>query len=237
MLRPEIIKYIHKKTKKKESTIRSDISRLRRSYGSLSINAVAQLYALQNRTSVLTKLTKEEKNSLPNLRIEKSVILSQKTPKEFKGRKIISYVTYQTTDPFINAHIFETNKTYTYGCYTATFILCRKIIENLLTDIIRKKYPPKKKSNVELYFDTSTGRTKDFSVILSNLNKCSQDFGPDKTLLQRIISYSKPFKDDANDKTHSWYHIVKSKKELDQHNIQDILDMIGKLDANMGSSV
>ena len=41
------------------------------------------------------------------------------------------------------------------------------------------------------------------------------------------------FKDDANDKAHSWYHIVKSRKELDDTNFQDIIEMIVRLEKSI----
>jgi hypothetical protein len=113
--------------------------------------------------------------------------------------------------------------------------LCRKLIENLLTDLIRTKYPQNNLQNVELYFDISRGRTRDFSEIIQNLKKRSTDFGPDKKLLERALLKSEEFKDDANDKAHSWFHILKSPRELDDKNIQDIVDMIGKLHANSKS--
>lgn len=233
-LSPEIVRLLEKKTKKKESTIRKDISLLRRSHGSLPINTVAQIYAIQNRTSVLTKLTTEEKEKLPHLTIDKPIRITQKKSKELKSRKtIIPFIKYESNKKYINDHILETNKTYTNGCYTACFMLARKIIENLLTDIIKQKYPGKGKRSVELYFDIPRGRIRDFSEILAVLGKNSKDFGPDKKLVERIVSKSNPFKDDANDKTHSWYHIVKNKKELDEQNIPDILEMISDLQANI----
>ena len=99
--------------------------------------------------------------------------------------------------------------------------------------MVKKKYPQNKKENIELYFDTGRGRTRDFSEILSNLRKHSTDFGPDKSLLERILSRADQFKDDANDKTHSWYHIVKSRKELDDTNFQDIIEMIVRLEKSI----
>lgn len=113
--------------------------------------------------------------------------------------------------------------------------MCRKLIENLLTDVIRTKYPQNNRQNIELYFDTAKGRTRDFSEIIQNLKKRSTDFGPDKKLLERILVKSQEFKDDANDKAHSWFHILKSPRELDDKHIQEIVDMIGRLQANIKS--
>jgi hypothetical protein len=223
-LDPEMLKHLRKLTGLTEGTIRKEISILRRKHASLPINTVAQIFAVQRGFSVLQKLNREEKAAFPNLEI--STPLRIKRIKQQKSKSIIQFVKYETANRFIKGHVTETNKAYTFGCYTAGFILCRKIIENLLTDIIRRKYPSNKKQNVEIYFDTSRGRTRDFSEILKNLRKRSQDFGPDKVLLERIVQQSDHFRNDANDKTHSWYHLVRNKKELDDTNIQDIIDMI-----------
>lgn len=233
-LDPEIIKKLQEKTGRKKATIQKDIALLGRKYGKLSPNPRAQIYAIQNRTSVRQKLTKEEKESLPNLEIEKPPKITQTNPKNYKKKKIVNFVKYETTKPFVNAHIIETNKAYTAGCYTATFILCRKILENLLSDILRKKYPQKNKKSVDLYYDTAKGRTRDFGEILMNFKKNAKDFGPDKALLQRILQKANPFRDDANKKTHSWYHIVKNKKEIDETEFQDIIDMIKDLEDGLG---
>jgi hypothetical protein len=221
----EILNQLHRLTGLTEGTIRKEISILRRRYASLPINTVAQIFAVQRGFSVVRKLTSVERAALPNLEIGKP-LRTKEVAKKQKSRRIIKFVKYETTNTFIKGHVTETNKAYTSGCYTAAFILCRKIIENLLTDIIRRKYPSNKKENVEIYFDTRRGRTRDFSEILKNLRQHSKDFGPDEVLLERIIQQSDRFRDDANNKTHSWYHLVRNKKELDDTNIQDIIDMI-----------
>lgn len=229
----EILSILVRKTGRAEKTIRNDISSLRGKFGSLPINTVAQIYALQNGGSIRGKLTKEEKKSLPNLDIVKPMKIVQKNPKGKKAKNIVKFINYETTDRFIKAHIIEVNKAYTFSCYTAAFILCRKILENLLTDIIKKKFPQNKKENIELYFDISKGRTKDFSDIITNLRKHSKEFGPDKNLVERILNRANQFKDDANNKTHSWYHVVRIRKELDDTHVQDIIDMIVTLEKNM----
>ena len=75
-----------------------------------------------------------------------------------------------------------------------------------------------KKENLEMYYDLARRRTKDFSVILTNLSQKSFNFAPDDVLVIRIVTLCGEFKDDANDKTHSWYHLVTKKKELDDKN-------------------
>jgi hypothetical protein len=225
MLNPEILHALREKTGRKEKTIRNNISSLRRGYASLPINCVAQIYALQNNTSISKMLTPEEKKAIPHLSIVKSVTIRQKRPRTLKNKSIKQFIKYDTSDPFIKGHVEEVNKCYTYSCYTAAFILCRKIIENLLIDIIKRKYP---KRELHIYFNTDRGRTRDFSEIISNLRSRARDFLPDKVLLEKILTEAEKFKVDANNKAHSWYHLVR-KSELENADVQNILEMLQKL--------
>lgn len=230
-LNPDILDKLKKTTKRADATIKKDIALLGKKYGKLTPNARAQIYAIQNGTSVLQKLTRAEKDSLPNLEIEKPQKISEK-PRKHRVKKYVEFIKYETTDSFIKDHIIETNKTYTHGCYTATFILCRKILENLITDIIIKKFP-KEQRTTEMYYDTRSNRKRDFSEIISNLKKRINEFGVYKGLIDRILNRAEKFKDNANAKTHSWYHLVKSKSEIDDTQIQDIIRMIDKLENNI----
>ncbi len=42
-----------------------------------------------------------------------------------------------------------------------------------------------------------------------------------------------PFKKDANDKAHSWFHIVRSKREIDELDLQNITELIKKLEQSV----
>ena len=70
-------------------------------------------------------------------------------------------------------------------------ILIRKLLENLIIDILRKKYSTQVMS---LYYDTSRGRFHDFSVLLKNLDSRKGEFqyitqNLDKSLIQKINQY------------------------------------------------
>jgi len=231
-LNPRILEFLKKKTGKATQTIKNDISKLRSDFPGTPINSVAHIYARQNDTSVLAKLTNEEKEKVPNVEIPKPRKIRAKSNQ--KGQTIKKIIRFSSSNKFIKGHIDETNRAYSSKCYTATYILIRKILENLIIDIIRKKFPPnKKKENLEMYYDLHQKRTKDFSAILKNLDAKSSSFAPDDALVKRIVKLCKEFKDDANDKTHSWYHLVNKKKELDDKNPQYILDLIEQLSKNV----
>lgn len=127
----------------------------------------------------------------------------------------------------------EINKAYTNGCYTATFILCRKVLENLIIHhILKKKYPDRSRQHREKYLDFSKNRYLDFEKILTNVRNSSDDFLPEKDLAERICDFAEGFKEKANDMTHSLYHIA-TKKEIDEKDFQQILDLVATLEKSL----
>lgn len=143
-------------------------------------------------------------------------------------------IDYDTKDHFIKGHIAEINRAYNARCYTSVFILTRKVIENLIIDILKKKFPEKTLANRELYFDTGRHRYKDFDVILKNFNGKRNNFGTDNVAVSRLCSLASAFKNDANDKTHSWYHLVEDKSEVEKLSISAIFVLIKNLEIKVG---
>jgi hypothetical protein len=232
-LKSEIISYLAEKLDKSPATIRKDISILKGNYGSCTSNAVAQIYAKKYNLSVLNKLDAEDKSCLPNLQVNRPVVVQQKkiVPRE----KIQNFFDYDTANYFIKEHVNEVNRAYTKDCLTCANILLRKIVENLIIDILRKKYPSSSLQDKQTYFDTVKGRYLDFSVLLNNLYAKRTDFDDDcKTIIERLNQLAKKFKDDANDKAHSLYHIVKTKSELDNLDIRTVIELIKELEISVG---
>ena len=232
----DIIVTLAKKLNKKQSTVKKDIYLLRKSYPTSTLNAVAQIYAQTYKQTVYRKLDRDDKNSLPNIQLEKEKITIKQRAQASKSlkKKLIELIKYSTNDYFRKGHLEEINKAYTYTCYTSVFIMLRKIVENMLIDILRFKFPPNTQENKELYFDINQNRFKDFSIIIANLKKKSPDFGIEKKLVERIADLSKSFKDKTNDKTHSWFHLVKNKAEIDELDPQMLIELISRLENNMG---
>jgi hypothetical protein len=209
-----------------EHTIRSAISRIRRKNPSLTLNAAAEVFANKYQTSVQKYFNEKDRDTFKILRIEK---VSIKTSKPISRREIIEIAKYETEDTLLKAHLNEINKTYTCGCYTATFILCRKVLENLIIhNILRKKYPTKSQQDREKYFDFDRNGFLAFSDLLTNLRESAKEFS-DRKLVERICDLAELFKDEANDMTHSLYHIA-TKREIDEKDFQRILDLIRKLE-------
>jgi hypothetical protein len=228
-LKPEILNNLSKQLGLSKNSVRQYISRERTSHPRATLNAAAQLFALKNKKTVLRMLGEEDKKTLPDVEIEKERI-TVKQKMNIKKEKVKIFIDYQTADHFKSGHIDEINRAYTHNCYTAVFILTRKIIENLIIGILIKKFP----KNRCLYWDDVKKRYLDFSVVLGNLLKMKNDFGTNVSAVDRFHQLAKPFKSDANDKTHSLFHLVKNKKELDDIGIKDIVELIGVLEKEVG---
>jgi hypothetical protein len=224
-LNPEVLHFLRENLGKKESTIRSEISRLKRKFKGTTLNAIAQVYAEQNHLSVLKFIGKTDKETIPNYELEKPTILKINKNRKI-NEKIKDVVKYETNDHFLKKHIEEINKAYTRKCFTCVFILARKVFENLVIQILKQKYPPTIPQNRDLYFDIVRGRNKDFSDVLDNLYKKRTDFIHEKKeAIERLNQKLKPFKKDANDKVHSLYHIVENAKEIDDLNLDTIIEL------------
>lgn len=233
-LEKEILEILSQRTGKEKSTIRSKISRKKQRHPTLTSNAAAHLIAQEYNTSVLQKLDIEDKESLKGIQnqtislppVKRSITKSRSIGNSQK--KLI--INYSTSNYFIKEHIIELSKAYHAKCYTCVFIFFRKILENLIIDILRAKFPSRR----ELVFNISQGRYHDFSIILDNLYKERKSFSIDgKDIIKRLHQLVKPFKKDANDKTHSWFHIVKSVNEVDQIGLENIIELIKILEVEV----
>jgi hypothetical protein len=221
-LNVKILDHLSKKLDLKENSIRQYISGIKVKYPELTQNAAAHFFALSRRETVRRMLTKEDKKTLRGTEIIKPERIKVKQIKENKN-KVIEFFKYNTDNEFLRGHINEIDKAYTATCYTCVFILCRKVIENLIIAILEKKFPRER----VLYWDNARERYLDFSIILNNLYNKRLEFNPSKIgAIERLKQLAKPFKKDCNNKTHSLFHLVKRKKEIDDIGINEILGLI-----------
>lgn len=220
----KILVYFKEKLGVAPKTVRNNISNLLKEHPSLTRNALAQVYALSKRGNVLKYLDSEDRANLYQIKVKPPIEVQVKT--RVKKEHLLILVKFETTDRFINGHIDELNRAYTYKCYTACFILARKIVENLIIDILKSRYPEKILKNKEMYFDTQQKRFKDFSLILKSLYDKRNDFGSKNKAVEKLYNLSLVLKDNANDKVHSWYHLVRQKEEIDKLELKDIIELI-----------
>jgi hypothetical protein len=231
-LDPRIVEWLKERLKGRisEKTIRPTISKIARKDAS-TLNEAAAKFAQKHGESLPRRFMKSKVTEKPEIRT--LTTSREPCPRPKRERAIIQFAKYETTDRFLKAHLNEINKTYTFGCYTATFILCRKVLENLIVyHILKKKYPTKSKEHRQKYYDSARGKILDFSVLLTNLRESAGDFNSEKPLVERICQLSDGFKETANEMTHSRYHIAR-KNELDEKGYQEMLEQISELEKSL----
>ena len=95
----------------------------------LAENASAQIYAKRHKFTITRLLDPVDRQALSQLEIKKVIVPIKQ--RKMKKEKILNFASYETTNSLLKGHIKEISRAYTYRCYTATFILCRKVLENL----------------------------------------------------------------------------------------------------------
>lgn len=78
-------------------------------------------------------------------------------------------------DEFYDSLISDINESYQAGIDEATLVLSRKLVENLLIDLLRGKYGHSG-GNIELFYDTNNRQFRRFSTLVENLNENMEDF-------------------------------------------------------------
>jgi hypothetical protein len=236
-LNPEILNILHERTGKAIPTLRSEISRIRQKHPTLTSNAAAHLVAQKHNSSVLQKLDPEDKESLKGVSITNKVNaltevkIAPRVRDTIDKKQTKPIINYESEDYFVKEHIKELSRAYYSKCYTAVFILFRKIVENLIIDILKAKFP----GRFDLIYNSALHRYHDFSIVLENLYRERSTFTHDgKNAIERLNQLIKPFKKDANDKTHSWFHIVKSPSEIDNLQLHSIVELIIFLEKEVG---
>jgi hypothetical protein len=79
-------------------------------------------------------------------------------------------------------------------------VMLRKLLENLLIDILRKKYGT---SELSLYYDTTRRRFQDFSVLVENLRAKESEFHYITDRLGKSIKDINAYRELGNVSAHS----------------------------------
>jgi hypothetical protein len=102
---------------------------------------------------------------------------------------------------FFKSLISEINVAYTYQLYTSTYVCLRKLFENLIIELLRKKFGT---TELNLYYWNEKGRFHDFSKLIENFESKVNDFGPHTVSFdQHFFDFLKNFKEAANSNAHS----------------------------------
>lgn len=114
----------------------------------------------------------------------------------------------------------EVNKSYASGLPNATLMLSRKLVENLLYNILEDKFPDK----INLRYDINQGRAKDFSVLIEALENSMSEFNREqRDLIAQLLVLVKPFRKEANSKSHKVIDYLENIDDLSELKIPSIV--------------
>lgn len=167
--------------------------------------------------------------------LERSGITYDKDKKSFKynNRAVIlnferglkeSFLPFKVSDVLYTDLISEINKCYDLRLPTATYVLSRKLIENLVIDVLRKKFSSDS-SKLDMYFDTSHKRFQDFSKLLYNLKNSKNSFLGFENVIEEIVSLADEYRDTANKSAHSIFSYG-NLEDLIRFKIPDLVRML-----------
>lgn len=139
-------------------------------------------------------------------------------------------ISYKSDDYFLNEIIKDINGTYKASFFTATLFLLRKLFENCLWILLENRFPKNINGNLDLYFDTSRGRNRDFSELIQSIRRKENDFGM-KDEIERLLNRIEHLKDVTNSIVHKLVY-KGSMKEIKEIPIPEIFELIKKIDTN-----
>lgn len=120
---------------------------------------------------------------------------------------------------FFRKLIHEINVAYSYQLYTSTYVCLRKLFENLVIELLRKKFGT---TQVDLYYWTEKGRFHDSSVLIENLENHVEDFRQyTSSFNQDFFMFLKNFRERANSAAHS-IDVLLSPNSIDK--IKDMIN-------------
>ncbi len=135
-------------------------------------------------------------------------------------------------DSFYIALLDEINKVYHTDALLSVQILVRKFFENLIIDILRKKYSARE---IELYYDTSKGHFLDFSALLKNLDVKIGDFvGITPVFNSNFIKKINQYREHGNSAAHTLeIQIEKQAIDADAKNLEYLINILIKVLSNI----
>lgn len=124
----------------------------------------------------------------------------------------------------------EINICYKHNHPNAAFFLCRKLMENMVFNILEKKF----KSRVNLWYDTKNKIRLKFSVLVKNMYDERDQFKPNvKTYIESFNNKVGPFRKEANTKAHYVFEYLSDRKELTKFKINDLVQLLIKVYQNI----
>lgn len=125
----------------------------------------------------------------------------------------------------------EINICFEHNHPNAAFFLCRKMVENLVFNILEKKFP----SNINLWYNQKYKIRHSFSTLVKNLYNERANFGKPniKIYIEKFNKEIHLFRKEANIKAHNVFEYLSDKKELQKFKIKDLVQLLIKIFNNI----
>jgi len=109
----------------------------------------------------------------------------------------------------------------------ATLLLTRKLIENLVYCLLEYKFQG---TDITIYYNTRRRMAQDFKTLLDNLKTHKEDFEADQIeWIEKFLELAKPFRKEANKKTHKIMEYLDNMDQLKALKINDMVQILLKL--------
>lgn len=102
------------------------------------------------------------------------------------------------------------------------------MFENLLIKLLEHKYPRNVDGNLNLYFDDSQTRYRDFSVLIKVLRDRNTDFNDGYSTIQRFLTKIEKLTEISNPTTHKLTYNA-SRDDVISLEIEELLELYKKI--------
>jgi hypothetical protein len=167
---------------------------------------------------------KKAKKAIPKKKITnkvKAVPAVKKTTT--KDDKLIPDLGSAYPQTFYTELVQEINDCYQSNYPNATFFLSRKLIENLIVNILEKRYP----NNIGMYYEPATASHHKLSLLIKNLHSKVKDFTPNiQPQISKFCTEIGKFRKEANATAHNLIDYLEDKAELKQFKIKNLVQFL-----------
>lgn len=124
----------------------------------------------------------------------------------------------------------EINNCYASNYPNATFFLSRKLVENLIFNILEKKFH----ANVDLYYHPQANSHHKLSLLIANLYANRNSFKPNVAkYIEKFHTSVGSFRKEANSTAHNIFDYVSDKSDLSKHKINDLVQLLINIYSNI----
>ncbi len=141
----------------------------------------------------------------------------------FSGEETTKLLNIELNDEHYRKLKNEINATFKHGLFISAFMLSRKLIENLMIDILRTRFPAVSNENIELYFDTEHKVHKDFNLLLDAFEQQKEEIPIDTEELIEFIEELNSFRLKEDESSHS-FNKIPDQNTIRKYNVEGVIE-------------